>query len=267
MPTCWDESKGVGINDPTGHVAYTTDGTVGGNCPAGYNKRIPEVQLFIRIAPYRGSRYQYQLSDGANTFHVDFMNGWKENKLQQIINNCSVIGTPGEGYNPPCGCDEFMTAVSKPAKAVCDDDVKRYIHNEETALLTGSLPRGTCQGASLINKSWDVDPPFQCNGSGGCADSPLKFKNMDWTRDCAWVAKNPVQRCKTIKRKSHCPVTCNAPWFCTRNTQMRFALAENENFRKCWFIKNNIEKRCAKMGMCDTCRAVCSGFEGCNPVI
>ncbi len=109
-------------------------------------------------------------------------------------------------------------------------------------------------------------PPTNNPPDDGCADSPLKFKNMDWTRDCAWVAKNPTQRCKTIKRKSHCPVTCNAPWFCTRNSQMRWALAENGNFKKCWFIRNKKETRCAKMGMCDNCRGTCSGYDGCTSV-
>lgn len=164
MPTCWDESKGIGIKDPIGHMAYTTDGTVGGPCPAGYNKRVPQVQLFVRVNQYQGGTYQ--LSDGSNVFHVDFVNGWQEGKLEEILRKCVPSGLPG--YNPPCDCTQFLTENVNVSGTACDEETKQYVLNEDTNRVT-SLPRGTCQGPSVVAKSWDVDPPFKatCGNVGG----------------------------------------------------------------------------------------------------
>lgn len=173
MPTCWDESKGIGVDDPTGHMAYTTDGTVGGPCPAGHDQRVPQVQLFVRIRDYRGGTYR--LSDGGDVFHVDFMNGWREGALEEILERCAPSGVPG--YNPPCDCaDRFLTANEHAGATatVCDADVRRHVIDEETATVTAP-PRGACRGARVVPKSWDVVPPFDArcgddDGGGGEQD-------------------------------------------------------------------------------------------------
>eukprot|EP00551_Chaetoceros_affinis_P012975 CAMPEP_0203676152 /NCGR_PEP_ID=MMETSP0090-20130426/23578_1 /ASSEMBLY_ACC=CAM_ASM_001088 /TAXON_ID=426623 /ORGANISM="Chaetoceros affinis, Strain CCMP159" /LENGTH=234 /DNA_ID=CAMNT_0050542597 /DNA_START=204 /DNA_END=908 /DNA_ORIENTATION=- len=100
------------------------------------------------------------------------MNGWQDGVLQNIIDNCPVIRDGEAGYNPPCNCaEEFLTENSNPSGAVCDNDVKRYIVNEPTDVVT-TLPRGTCNGPSVITKSWDVDPPFACDDSPIPAPAP-----------------------------------------------------------------------------------------------
>lgn len=159
MPTCWDESKGIGIDDPFGHVAYTTDATVTGSCPDGYDTRLPQLQLFLRIDDYRGDIKTYQLSDESDIFHVDFMNGWEEGTFQMILDECEPNDDPG--YNPDCSCDDLLTVSENAVGSVCDDDVKEYILDEETEVVSGELPRGTC-GLMSEEKSWDVDPPFKC---------------------------------------------------------------------------------------------------------
>lgn len=70
MPTCWNDSSLGDDNDHKSHMAYTTNGVVNGPCPSGFNKRVPQVQLFVRINGYQGGTYQ--LSDGASEWHVDF---------------------------------------------------------------------------------------------------------------------------------------------------------------------------------------------------
>lgn len=161
MPTCWNGNLGID-NDHINHMAYTMNGGgVAGECPDGYDRRLPEIQLFVRIPNYQGATFEYTLSDESNVFHVDFMNGWEEGKLQEIINNCPVTGNGNDGYNPPCGCDEFLTPNNNVAGPVCDSDTKNLIVNEDTDVVN-VLPRGTCQGASLVPKSWDLDPPLEC---------------------------------------------------------------------------------------------------------
>ena len=227
MPTCWNGELGD-TNDHINHMAYTVDGTVAGDCPDGYDRRLPQIQLFVRINNYQGGTYV--LSDEADTFHVDFMNGWQDGKLQEIIDGCEVTGDVDSGYNPPCDCDGFLTPNEFNAEPVCDSDVRRYIVDEAIDVVT-TLPRGTCQGPDLIAKSWDVVPPFTCDDTAPtptaptptaptptvptptaptpteptgddyyvgddyyeeCNDSSLRFK-LNWkgkriTRGCDWVA-------------------------------------------------------------------------------
>lgn len=70
MPTCWNGSSLGDDNDHKSHITYTTNGEVNGPCPPGFDKRLPQVQLFVRINDYQGGTYQ--LSDGASVWHVDF---------------------------------------------------------------------------------------------------------------------------------------------------------------------------------------------------
>ena len=102
MPTCWDGNSLGDDNDHKSHMAYTNDGTVAGACPTGFNRRLPQVQLFVNIVGYSGNTHQ--LSDASGVWHVDVFNGWQEGKLQEIIDNCEVDDSDDFGHNPPCGC-------------------------------------------------------------------------------------------------------------------------------------------------------------------
>jgi len=290
MPTCWDETKGIGINDPFNHVTYTTDGTVSGPCPTGYDKRIPQVQLFVRINKYKGNQFKYQLADESDVFHVDFMNGWKEGSLEKIIDECEPIGDE-PGYNPPCNCDEFLTESDNVANsAVCDQDVKNYILNEETEVVS-VLPRGTCQGVDLIDKGWDVDPPFDCSENisptpppvespddeptmspvqtptespdeddDECMDSELEFRDKGKRmRHCEWVADDPESRCKK-KVKTHCPNTCDSAKYCEKDSKVKFELDDGP-VKNCKWVKK--KGKCGEIDMCNTCRATCADFDAC----
>ena len=96
-PTCWNGDLGI-TNDHKNHMAYTLNGEVAGECPSTHPRRLPQVQLFVRIPNYQGGRYQ--LSDGNTEFHFDFFNGWQEGKLQQIIDTCMPQEQEIGEYNP-----------------------------------------------------------------------------------------------------------------------------------------------------------------------
>ena len=176
MPTCWNGNLGID-NDHINHMAYTVDGSVAGACPPGFNRRLPQIQLFVRISPYKGGTYV--LSDESDVFHVDFMNGWKEGTLQRIIDECPVAEGTEMDYNPPCNCaEEFLTVNEQSAETpVCDNDVRNYIVNEATDVVN-VLPRGTCAGAPVIDKSWTVDPPFNCNSSPTAPTAPSNILSL-----------------------------------------------------------------------------------------
>lgn len=177
MPTCWNGKLGID-NDHKDHVKFTLDGTVAGECPTGFNRRLPQVQLFVRISNYKGAKYKYTLSDENDAFHVDFMNGWKEGKLQEIINGCPIIGDEAT-YNPPCNCDAFLTNNFQLSGPVCDEDVRKLILDEATDVVD-MLPRGGCQG-KIIPKSWSVDPPLECE-DGGCMDMTIEVKGDKFSK-------------------------------------------------------------------------------------
>ncbi len=175
FPTCWDDSKGIGdTGDHMSHMAYTVDGTVEGACPPGYNRRLPQVQLFVRIANYEGGKYTFSdntLASDTEVFHADFMNGWEEGALERIVDECEPVpGTqPGE-FNPPCNCDQFLTRKSTllsgdyespgrndaEAAIVCPIDVRDHIVDEEINFSVGGLPRGSCSAPIIQN----VAPTF-----------------------------------------------------------------------------------------------------------
>ena len=67
MPTCWNGNLGID-NDNKSHMSYTVDGMVAGDCPEGYDRRLPQIQLFVRIKNYQGKKYRYTLSDESNVF-------------------------------------------------------------------------------------------------------------------------------------------------------------------------------------------------------
>ena len=101
--------------------------------------------------------------------------GWKEGKLQELIDTCEPDRNVEAGaFNPPCSCaEENLTKNTEMAGAVCDSDVRRLILDEAIDV-TPLLPAGQCQGATLIQKSWNqlADSTIQCTLDPG---TPINF--------------------------------------------------------------------------------------------
>ena len=91
MPTCWDGR--IDSPDHKSHMAYTLDGQVNGECPASHNRRLPQVQVFIRIPNYRGVEFEYVLSDGNR---IPNLSKWLQGKIaihQSIHDDNEMIFT------------------------------------------------------------------------------------------------------------------------------------------------------------------------------
>jgi len=251
FPTCWDDSKGLGNNtDHSSHMAYTLDGTVTGACPEGYNRRLPQLQLFVRLANYEGGQYTFSantLQSDKEVFHADFMNGWDQDVLDDIVDNCNPLpGEDPEDYNPECTCDQFLTKKSNllvsdaleegrndaEAAKVCPTDVRNHIVDEEINFGVGGLPRGTCSvpliegvaptyvedcGLEYTPNNFDED---DCDGSeeeDDCVDKKLFRFRGDDQKSCKWIAKKDMRIKKYCPVKSEgekvfkvCPVACDA---------------------------------------------------------
>jgi len=171
-------------------------------------------------------------------FHADFMEGWLDGALEEIIEDCESTQTEAGDYNPPCTCDQFLTpkdsllsddpdSFSAEAADICPIDVRTYIVDEE---INGALPRGSCS-ATLIEKMNGVDPPFvegcglqytpptfdeeNCEDQSGDSDDSDDsddeescMDNSDYlfrdkpNKDCEWVAEDTDKRCKKKVIKS-----------------------------------------------------------------
>ena len=267
MPTCWNGDLGID-NDHINHMAYTVDGTVAGACPPGYDRRLPQIQLFVRITPYKGGTYV--LSDESDVFHVDFMNGWKVGTLQQIIDGCPVEGDLNSGYNPPCGCTEqFLTENDQIAQTpVCDNDVKNYIINEPTDVVS-VLPRGTCAGPSVIDKSWTTDPPFECNSPPTTPTPPTATPpTTPPPTPSPTISTPPTPTPVAPTPPTPTPVTPTPPTpiaECSDST-LRFKVVKNGKkiTRACeWVERKDTVSRCAIEGVSEMCAATCGTCSTC----
>jgi len=188
MPSCWNGVELGDNNDHIDHMRYTTNGKVEGPCPSDFPVRLPELQLFVRILNYQGGDFKYELSSGSvgadsegngdnQNWHVDFLNGWKEGTIQTLIDNCPVpVQNEENPYNPYCEClhtndganalpnDITIRPREIAHQPMCEADVRNLIIDEPTHFVA-SLPRGTCQGPQLKDRSYSNldDSLFTCD--------------------------------------------------------------------------------------------------------
>merc|ERR1712226_878989 len=160
------------------HVAYTSDGTERGTCPPSHPVRLPLIQLFFRIFNYKGGHYTF--ADDSSVFHADYMMGWDQAILQNVLDNCqeSTFDTAFQD-----SCRNFLTyrtpSLEELSVGCNDDDCDPFplLLNEVRALqpnppldtqgtiapepISGftSPPRGTCSGTLLPLDGGDGGPP------------------------------------------------------------------------------------------------------------
>merc|ERR1712176_1693255 len=226
---------------------------VAGDCPEGYDRRLPQIQLFVRIKNYQGKKYRYTLSDESNVFHVDFMNGWKEGALQKIIDECPIEGEQTD-YNPPCNCDgpNFLTPNENASRGACDSDVRNFILDEATDVVN-ALPRGGCNG-NVIEKSWTEDPPFTCKATNDCGNNKNR-KECIKNEECTWNKNDKL--CEEACSGEDCEATecsditdkkiCKKTEGCAYDKKGKVCMDKKESL-ECGDITNR--KKCMKAKGC-----------------
>ncbi|WVW79681.1 hypothetical protein I302_101651 [Kwoniella bestiolae CBS 10118] len=114
FPSCWD---GVYADDAdySTHVAYPEDGTNGYRCPAAFPKKFITLQFETVFATYKlpfngAGKVTWVMSNGDTSgygIHADFMNGWKAETLQGVLDDCrymnatALISAPDDPGNCP----------------------------------------------------------------------------------------------------------------------------------------------------------------------
>ena len=98
-------------------------------------------------------------------FHSDYMSGWDEDELQNVLDNCN---NPSEAANPDAFCNDFLTFRPKPKEEgvqVPDVDIRKDLETiqpdpidikgticAEEVTNVSQPPRGACTG-TLIGAS------------------------------------------------------------------------------------------------------------------
>ena len=164
FPTCWDGR--LDSENHQDHVHYTLNGDLDGRCPSSHPHRLPQIALFFRIMNYDGGWHTF--ADGSSVFHADYMSGWDENFLQDVLDRCE---TDSFGPNPDSFCEQFLTFRDAPKcldeeAQGCDFgdesiiskleefqpppmDILGTVSSEVTDVVVGNLPRGTCTGTLI----------------------------------------------------------------------------------------------------------------------
>ena len=97
-PSCWD---GLHLDTPDhkSHLTYPVKGL----CPAGHPVAVPMLQSKVAYKLKDGNTAGLKFSSGPSfSFHYDFMNGWDQARLEQLVKHCINGGRQCNGF----GVDE-----------------------------------------------------------------------------------------------------------------------------------------------------------------
>lgn len=267
MPSCWD---GVSIDSPPAHTDHVEYPNEEGDCPDSHPVHIPRIEFFFRIINYDGGWHTF--SDGSSVFHADYVSGWDEDFLQNLLDNCE---NEGDGAMPNFFCEDILTYRDGPKctnEETCDFgdpnlnkklkriqpstplDVQGTIVAEETSVVE-TLPRGTCNG-SLVNNGGGGG-----GGSGGklrCNDDDDFLHNDNPQRDCAFFkTADGKKSCKNSLVFSSCPASCR---MCKKNSVCKDKKSfrhKNKPERTCNWIKTEGQRFCKKKTIAKACPVAC----------
>ena len=93
-PSCWD---GVNLDTPDhkSHLAYPVKGV----CPAGHPVAVPMLQSKVAYKLTNGNTAGLAFSSGPSfSFHYDFMNGWDQARLEELVKHCINEGRQCNGF-------------------------------------------------------------------------------------------------------------------------------------------------------------------------
>merc|ERR1719341_2763675 len=215
FPTCWD---GINLEAKDGqeHVVYSECDVDEHNecfefgCPDSHPVKMPEIHWYYRVKEYKGGPHVF--ADGTDVFHSDYFSGWKEDELQNVLDNCD---NPSDAANPDAFCSDFLTFRGKPKEEgvqvedldIAADlekiqpapvDIRGLISPEEVTGIP-ELPRGVCQG-TLIPYS-DMSGAVGAGNSTwpeemGCCRSKMvgdtNYNLVDWAQAEAWKEEGMI---------------------------------------------------------------------------
>ena len=114
FPSCWD-GKNSDSADHKSHMTYPENGWAAGKCPDSHPVRVPtlffeaEFMTFGIAEPGDSLVYSYNDWEGYG-FHGDFLNGWKDGAIDQLLYFCTFnedlnVSNCGLDKSSPYECD------------------------------------------------------------------------------------------------------------------------------------------------------------------
>ena len=145
FPSCWD---GVNLDSAnhTTHVAYPSR-LRNGDCPSGYPIRLPTLfyETIYPTAQFRGVPGQFVFANGdptGNGYHGDFINGWDDGVMQQVIDHPLCTGPASSGNQWQCPVFN-LKSLDGPGTTDCKVDTPEVLQSEEVnyvQMLPGAVP-------------------------------------------------------------------------------------------------------------------------------
>ncbi|KAL8878557.1 MAG: hypothetical protein Q9198_003654 [Flavoplaca austrocitrina] len=184
FPSCWNGEMDGG-EDHKDHVAYP-EWINGGNCPAGFDKRFPQLmyETIVATEKFIGKGGKFVLGNGDPTgygYHGDFISAWADGALDKAVAECTDLS----GEMKKCPVFEFAEDASSCAIESLPDELKDELNEGPMSSLpggceiqsgperarkgkgaSGSSSGGKSKGASSpVNKSKAESPAAQQESS------------------------------------------------------------------------------------------------------
>lgn len=83
FPDCWN-GRDLTADDQRSHMAYSQDGV----CPADHPVPVPALNVHLNYGKNLPAGDVSLASGDPSTLHADFMNGWTQSRLEQLVQQC-----------------------------------------------------------------------------------------------------------------------------------------------------------------------------------
>ncbi|WWC68936.1 uncharacterized protein I206_102872 [Kwoniella pini CBS 10737] len=189
FPSCWD---GVYADDAdySTHVTYPSDGTNGNKCPTDFPKKFITLQFETVFATYKfpfngAGKVTWVLANGDTSgygIHADFMNGWKPDVLQGVLDDCRYMNstTFASAADDPANCPHLNATIDLDVTYGCR--LQTQIVDEDVGELNPIQYLPGCNGIWSGNTS-----------KPACPGNHIEGGYLDLTDPTVWVNNEPYR--------------------------------------------------------------------------
>lgn len=132
---CWNGQQAA---DHRSHMVHSTNAV----CPASHPIELPQLQVVVRYPVQLSTSTHHLASGDFSTAHADFMNGWDQATLQDLVSQCMGASPKFCNANtltePPA---TSTTSTTPPPPNMCDGEVATIVGTDGDDNLVGTSGR------------------------------------------------------------------------------------------------------------------------------